>query len=106
MLPLPGVKLREKLKPKEEFVLPSLRWILDLDEDNWREITAKTSIRRAKWRGLIRNALIAAGNSGDLTLFDSIMKHAEGVDPGLREHAEWAIGQLLQTRRAASDAKA
>lgn len=105
-IPLPGAELRKRLEPKEQFVFPSLRWILDLDEENWKEVTAKTSLRRAKWHGLLRNALVAAGNSGDLSLLESINRHAKGSEPELRLHAEWAISQLSGCRRAASDAKA
>jgi epoxyqueuosine reductase len=45
-------------------------------------------------RYLRRNALVAAGNSADRTLVDAVRPFAEGDDPLLREHAEWALARL------------
>jgi epoxyqueuosine reductase len=45
-------------------------------------------------RYLIRNALVAAGNSADKGLVDAVRPHAEGDDRLLREHAEWALARL------------
>jgi epoxyqueuosine reductase len=45
-------------------------------------------------RYLRRNALVAAGNSGDRKLAESIKPFVKGSDPLLREHAEWALEQL------------
>jgi epoxyqueuosine reductase len=45
-------------------------------------------------RYLRRNALVAAGNSADKTLVDAVRPYAEGDDPLLREHAEWALSRL------------
>lgn len=43
---------------------------------------------------LKRNALIAAGNSGDLSLVDSAMQFLSHKRPMLRLHAAWALGRL------------
>jgi epoxyqueuosine reductase QueG len=45
-------------------------------------------------RYLRRNALVAAGNSGDRSLTDVVEPFAEETDALLREHAEWALEQL------------
>ena len=47
---------------------------------------------RAKRRGLIRNACVVAGNSGDESLIPYLEK-VEGDDM-LKEHAIWAIDKL------------
>ena len=86
--------LRDRIAPRAEWLRPSLQWILDLDEQSWREATRKTALRRARYRGLIRNVLVAAGNSGDRSLAGSIQRHTESSDPLLAEHARWALARL------------
>jgi len=75
-------------------VAPTLAWLLALDEDAWRSATRRSALRRAKFRGLVRNALIAAGNAGDRSLIPLIERHAQGGDALLAEHARWALAQL------------
>ncbi len=86
--------LRARLAPRGAWREPALAWVLELDDDAWREATRDTALRRAKRRGLLRNALVAAGNSGDASLVPAIRRHAEGGDPLLAEHARWALTQL------------
>ena len=86
--------LRERLGPRPEWRAPTLAWVLALEEDAWRAATRRTALRRARHRGLLRNALIAAGNSGDAALLPLVTRHAEGPDPLLAEHARWALGRL------------
>ena len=86
--------LRARIRPRPEWVRPSLRWILGLDEAAWRNATRGTALRRAKYRGLLRNALVAAGNSGDPELIEPVREYAEGADPLLAEHARWALERL------------
>ncbi len=45
-------------------------------------------------RYLRRNALIAAGNSGDAALVPAVARWAESDDDLLSEHAEWALEKL------------
>lgn len=86
--------LRARIAPGEQWVRPSLEWILDLDEEAWRAATRKTALRRTRYRGLMRNALVAAGNARDLSLEKSIRRHLGNPDPLIAEHAHWALSQL------------
>lgn len=86
--------LRERLAPRSQWLFPTLAWILQLDEEAWRRATRRSALRRAKYRGLLRNALIAAGNSGDRSLCRLLRRHAASGDPLLAEHARWALRQL------------
>jgi epoxyqueuosine reductase len=45
-------------------------------------------------RYLRRNALVAAGNSGDPRLAQAVAAYRDGEDELLREHAEWALERL------------
>ncbi|MCG8588713.1 MAG: tRNA epoxyqueuosine(34) reductase QueG [Proteobacteria bacterium] len=93
-LPPDPLGLRERLRPRAEWVRPALRWILALDEEAWRAATRRSPLRRARYRGLLRNALVAAGNSGDAVLRPWVERHAEGEDSLLAEHARWALERL------------
>ncbi len=86
--------LRARLAPRPEWIEPALAWLLALDEDAWRVATRRTALRRTKFRGLVRNALVAAGNAGDASLIPLIERHALGGDPLLAEHARWALARL------------
>jgi epoxyqueuosine reductase len=56
-------------------------------------------IMRAKWDGLLRNACVAAGNSGDLQLEARLVKIVESTPSEMvRTHAEWALERLKQQR--------
>jgi len=86
--------LRARLCPRPEWVQPSLRWILELDETRWRAATKGTALRRSKYRGLLRNALIVAGNSGCSELLPLVRRWAESDDALVAEHARWALVEL------------
>jgi epoxyqueuosine reductase len=51
-------------------------------------------MRRTRYRGLMRNALVAAGNSRDPSLKDAIRRHIDSEDSMLAEHARWALALL------------
>jgi epoxyqueuosine reductase len=93
-VPPDAAGLRARLAPRNAWRAPDLAWILSLDEAAWRAATRRTALRRAKWRGLQRNALVAAGNAGDPALVPWVRRHAEGDDPLLAEHARWALARL------------
>jgi epoxyqueuosine reductase len=73
-----------------------LKDILSIKSDEeFAKKFAGTSVMRAKRRGLLRNACIVAGNSGDKTLIPYLKELIDREkDDMLKEHAEWAIKQL------------
>jgi epoxyqueuosine reductase len=93
-VPPDAAGLRAQLAPRPEWRAPSLAWVLALTEPAWREAVRGTALTRARWRGLLRNALVVAGNSGDRALVPLVRCHAEGPDPLLAEHARWALARL------------
>jgi epoxyqueuosine reductase len=69
--------------------------LLDLDEDAFRERFRGSPIKRAKRRGLLRNAAVALGNSGDRRAVPALARALEhDPDPLVRSHAAWALHQL------------
>ena len=79
---------------------PALDWLLSLTENDFREIFRASAVRRTKWRGLIRNACVAAGNSaatsgaGAELLRERLRHIAASTDALLAEHAQWALAQF------------
>ena len=92
--------LRERLAPRPEWAAPALAELLALDEETWSESVRGTALKRARYQGLIRNALVAAGNSRDPSLRPAVVRHASGSDALLAEHARWALAQLAGEQSA------
>jgi epoxyqueuosine reductase len=80
--------------PRAELAAPRLADLLALDDEGFRELFAGSPIKRIGRGRLIRNCLIAAGNSGDAALVDPIRAHLDDPDPAIAESAEWALAQL------------
>jgi epoxyqueuosine reductase len=99
--PLRAQPTREpRLQPRP---LPRLHEILTMDEAQFAERFRGSAIKRAKWRGLIRNALVVAGNKGDPALRPLIERYCQHPDPMLRETARWALARLTDYPRRSSD---
>ncbi len=94
VFPSDPLGLRTRLVPRAVWQRPTLAWLLSLDEAAFDRAARRTALRRAGWRGLLRNALVAAGNARDVTLRPLLERHAEGPDALLREHARWALARL------------
>jgi len=80
--------------PRAELAAPRLADLLALDEAAFREMFAASPIKRIGVKRMIRNCLIAAGNSGDPVLATAIRPHLEDPDAVIAESAEWALAQL------------
>lgn len=101
-VPADRAGLRARIAPRADWVRPTLAWLLSLDEDAWRGATRRTALRRTKRRGLLRNALIAAGNAGDPGLAPLLDVHAASDDPVIAEAARWALDRLAASARVRS----
>jgi epoxyqueuosine reductase len=91
-----GVEKRraDRALPDEAEPVVSLREWLEASDDELAERYDRLYFPRNDARYLRRNALVAAGNSGDRKLAVNVKSFASGSDPLLREHAEWALEQL------------
>jgi epoxyqueuosine reductase len=85
----------------DSLLSPLLLRLASLDESEFREIFRGSAIKRAKWRGMIRNACVALGNSriapGTLQhhrAIELLERLAGSPDAVIAEHARWAIGSL------------
>ena len=82
------------MAPRTELVNPSLGWISGMNEDEFRRVFRGTPVKRARHKGLLRNAAIAMGNSGDRNHLPRLRELAGHEDPAVAEHARWAIAKL------------
>ena len=84
-----GVGLPESAEP----VVSLVDW-LEAADDDLKARYDRLYFPRNDPRYLRRNALIAAGNSGDAALVPAVERWSESDDGLLREHAEWALERL------------
>ncbi len=79
----------------EPDLMPALGELIALDDDGFRRRYGRTAIRRTKRRGLLRNAAIALGNSGNpaaVPILAAVL--ANEPEALVRAHAAWALGRL------------
>lgn len=68
--------------------------LLGLTNAAFADHLAATPMERAGRRGLVRNAAVAAGNSGDQQLLDPLRKLLNDDDALVRDAARWAVARL------------
>jgi epoxyqueuosine reductase len=86
---------------EESLFLPRLEWLAALDEVQFREVFRGSPIRRTKWRGLLRNACIALGNSAPARgsahharICALLTRLAASPEPLIFESAQWALSRI------------
>ncbi len=89
------------LHADESLLLPHLEWLAGLTEGEFKLLFRGSAVRRTKWRGLVRNACIALGNSGPkpgtpahARITSLLGRLASSADPVIADHALWALGRL------------
>ncbi len=80
--------------PRAELAAPALADLLGLDDAGFREVFAGSPIKRVGRDRFVRNALIAAGNSGDAGLIAPVRALLDDAAPVVRGAAVWAFGWL------------
>jgi epoxyqueuosine reductase len=73
--------------------------ILGLDEAAFRARFSGTSLMRARWDGMRRNACIVLGNRGDAGAIPALRAASCDADPVVAEHARWAIARIQNRPR-------
>jgi epoxyqueuosine reductase len=97
-------------KNRDSLFAPQLEKLVSLTQKEFSELFRDSAVKRAKWRGVVRNACIALGNSNVAQDSDAhqrivgLLEHlADGVDPLIAEHARWALARLNNLSSPASD---
>ena len=74
--------------------------ILALDPARFAEVFRRTAVKRLKLTGLLRNACVVAGNTGDRTLVPALVALAAHESAVVRAHAVWAVRRLAEESSA------
>jgi len=81
--------------PRVELKAPLLAHLAALDDKTFREVFKASPIKRIGRDRLVRNVLIAIGNSGDTTLAVAAEVLLTDPSPLVRGAAVWALSRLL-----------
>ncbi len=84
--------------PRAELAAPSLADLLALDDAQFRTVFAGSPIKRSGRVRMVRNAAVAAGNSGDPALAPAVAALLDDADPVVRGAAVWALAALDPAR--------
>ncbi len=91
-----------QMQPRPELNAPALADLAALDNAAFRKLFAGSPIKRLGRDRLIRNVLIAIGNSGSADLAAHAEPHLGDASPLVRAAAVWALAQLLPAPRLAA----
>ncbi len=80
--------------PRAELTAPDLADLLALDDAGFRQVFAGSPIKRIGRDRMVRNCLIAAGNSGSAGLVPTVERLLADPSPVVREAADWALARL------------
>jgi epoxyqueuosine reductase QueG len=83
---------REVLGAKDARTLA--RELLDMTQPEFSAAFKGSPMKRAKLRGLKRNAAVVLGNVGTAEDVEVLTRAMEDDEPLVREHAMWALSQL------------
>jgi len=88
-------------KDDESLFAAELETLVSLTQEEFSTIFRGSAVKRAKWRGMFRNACVALGNSGvernsaaHKRVVALLERLAGGDDALIAEHARWAIARL------------
>ena len=89
-----AARVNRAFAPRAELAAPALADLLALDDAGFREVFAGSPIKRIGRDRMVRNCLIAAGNSGAAGLVEPVVGLLGDASPVVRGAAVWALGRL------------
>jgi epoxyqueuosine reductase len=86
---------------ERSLLLPRLEWLAAMDETEFRRLFRGSAIKRTKWRGIVRNACIALGNSElhrgttvHQRIGELLRRLSSSADAVIAESALWALSRI------------
>jgi epoxyqueuosine reductase len=97
-----GEDRRTDARNGESLFAPQLEWLASLSQEEFSRIFRKSAAKRAKWRGVVRNACVALGNArleANSVERERVVRLLERLaassDALIAEHAQWALNRLI-----------
>lgn len=84
----------ERFRPARGLPFPDLIALLNIGEEEFRQLFRNSPLKRAKRHGIRRNAAVALGNLKDPRAIPALAQALKDSDPLVREHSAWALGQI------------
>ncbi|HEX8401755.1 MAG TPA: tRNA epoxyqueuosine(34) reductase QueG [Allosphingosinicella sp.] len=92
--------------PRAELAAPALADLLALDDAAFRQVFAGSPIKRIGRDRMVRNAAVAAGNSGNRSYLPQLTQLGADPNPVVAEAASWAADKLSFIHHSRLDAEA
>lgn len=73
---------------------PDLIELFELDAEAFRARFRDSPVRRAKYRGFMRNVAVALGNSNNPAAIPALVQRLDDPEELVRGHVAWALGQI------------
>ena len=89
-----AARANQAFAARAELAAPRLADLLALDDAAFRQVFSGSPIKRIGRNRMVRNCLVAAGNSGDATLLPLAERLRGDPDPVVAEAADWASAML------------
>jgi epoxyqueuosine reductase len=83
-----------ELRPRAENLMPELEGLVDLTPEEFARRYRDSPIRRVRRDGLVRNVVVALGNSGRPEAVPALARALADRSALVRAHAAWALGRL------------
>jgi epoxyqueuosine reductase len=91
------------LQSVPDLVAPDVAELLTISESEFAERFSATPLARPGRAGIVRNAAIVAGNSGDESLIPALTAALHDESPIVREAAAWGFGRLTEVATGADE---
>jgi epoxyqueuosine reductase len=92
---------RESTDKSKSLFYPELEWLVSLSEQDYRQLFRGSAMKRAKWRGIIRNTLNAIGNARlnrdtaeGSRMYDVLVGFTKYEDKVISDAAQWALSRI------------
>ena len=92
---------KSKSETRPSLFAPELEWLASLSREEFSRTFRGSAVKRAKWRGMVRNACVGLGNSriaesspDRQRIMHFLERLAASEDAMIAEHAQWARARL------------